>query len=121
MADNSMRADIKTMLGIQRMMLMQEVSDFTAYILNSRGFVSHVQANLLYKVENYEDKNTDLAFLEKALIQMGQILENHKKGTMGGENWKEQMNVIDTILTQVDCITCKNDMCNYTVKADGVI
>ena len=29
---------------------------------------------------------------------------------MGGENWKEQMNVIDSILIKVDCITCKNDI-----------
>ncbi|MCK9576630.1 MAG: hypothetical protein M0R51_11970 [Clostridia bacterium] len=121
MADNSMKSDVKSMLGIQRIMLMQEMSDFTAYILNSRGFVSTVRANLLYKVDTYPDKDKDIAFLEKTLINIGEILENHKKGTMGGEEWKKQINIIDSALNEVDCITCKNDMCNYTVKADGVI
>lgn len=116
-----MKADVKSMLGLQRMTLTQEVFDFTAYILNSRGFISTVYANLKYKVEDYEDKEKDLKFLTETLKTIGDILETHKKGTMGGETWKKEMNTIDTALSQVDCITCKNDMCNYTIKADGLI
>ncbi len=121
MATNSMKTDIKALLGLTRIQLTQSIDDYTSYLLSCKGYVSLVRSNLKYNVSPYEDQEKDIKFLTDSLKNIGEIFKKHNRGIRGGESWKNDVNIIDDILAEVDLITTKNEMCNYAIKADGTI
>lgn len=121
MATNSMKTDIKSLLGISRIQLTQSIEDYTSYLLSCKGYVSLVKSNLEFKVDEYETKNNDIEYLNQTLKKIGAIFKIHNRGGRGGDAWKNDVNDIDDMLSEVDRITTQNDMCNYAIKTDGTI
>lgn len=121
MAENTMKSDTKSMLGIMRLSLSQQITDYTSYLLSARSFISITRANLKYKVEEYEEKQTDIDKLDGYLLKIGGIFSGHKKGYLGKDDWKIEVEEINQMLTEVDEIVAKNDMVTYQSKADGTL
>ena len=121
MAENTMKSDTKSMLGIMRLSLSQQITDYTSYLLSARSFISIVRANLKYKVDEYTEKNTDITNLDSYLLKIGGIFSGHKKGHLGKDDWKTEVEEINQMLTEVDEILAKNDMVTYQSKAEGTL
>jgi len=116
-----MKTDIKTLLGLTRIQLTQSIDDYTSYLLSCKGYVSLVKSNLEFNVTEYEEKEADVKYLQDTLDKIGEIFKKHNRGLRGGESWKMDVNDIDNMLSKVDRITTRNEMCNYTIKTDGTI
>lgn len=121
MAENTMKSDTKSMLGIMRLSLSQQITDYTSYLLSARSFISIMRANLKYKVEEYEEKQADITKLDSYLSRIGDIFSGHKKGYLGKDDWKSEVEEINEMLTEVDEIVAKNDMVTYQSKTDGTL
>lgn len=121
MAENTMKSDTKSMLGIMRLSLSQQITDYTSYLLSARSFISIIRANLKYKVEEYDDKQADITNLDTNLSRIGEIFSGHKKGYLGKDDWKSEVEEINQMLTVVDEILAKNDMVTYQNKAEGTL
>ena len=121
MAENTMKSDTKSMLGIMRLSLSQQITDYTSYLLSARSFISIMRANLKYKVEEYEEKQADITKLDEYLSRIGDIFSGHKKGYLGKDDWKSEVEEINEMLTEVDEIVAKNDMVTYQSKTDGTL